>query len=104
LNLSGLTYFNVHRDYASFFGSNYVTLVALFALVSFALSAMQVMTSISDVPAIVLTTSYRFAVATLVALAGSCVALLALYTMLYVWNWAQIYVRHRRAWQVRATA
>jgi hypothetical protein len=104
LNLSGLTYFNVHRDYASFFGSNYVTLVALFALVSVALSAMQVMTSIGDVPATVSTTSYRFAVATLVALAASCVALLALYVLLYVWNWSQIYVRHRRARRVRATA
>lgn len=88
-----LSYFNVHRDYLSYFGDNYMTLVALFALVSVALSAMQVMTSVDSVLAAVLVTSYRFAVATLVALAGSCAALLVLYIGLYVWNWVAIFVR-----------
>ena len=45
LSWQGLTYFNVYRDYSSYFGENFTTLVALFALVSVALSAMQVMTS-----------------------------------------------------------
>ena len=89
----GLSYFNVHRDYSSYFGNNYMTLVALFALVSVALSAMQVMTSVDSVPAAVSVTSYRFAVATLIALAGSCAALLVLYIGLYVWNWVAILVR-----------
>jgi hypothetical protein len=89
----GLSYFNVHRDYSSYFGNNYMTLVALFALVSVALSAMQVMTSVDGVPAAVSVTSYRFAVATLIALAGSCAALLVLYIGLYVWNWLAIFVR-----------
>jgi hypothetical protein len=98
----GLSYFNVHRDYSSYFGDNYMTLVALFALVSVALSAMQVMTSVDGVPAAVSATSYRFAIATLVALAGSCAALLVLYVALYVWNWVLIFVRRcsrpRRRW------
>jgi hypothetical protein len=89
----GLSYFNVHRDYSSYFGDNYMTLVALFALVSVALSAMQVTTSVDSVPAAVSVTSYRFAIATLVALAGSCAALLVLYIGLYVWNWLLIFVR-----------
>jgi hypothetical protein len=89
----GLTYFNVYRDYSSYFGQNYTTLVALFALVSVALSAMQVMTSADGVPAGATITSYRFAIATLVALTGSCAVLLALYMGLYVWNWYLIYVR-----------
>jgi hypothetical protein len=89
----GLSYFNVHRDYSSYFGDNYMTLVALFALVSVALSAMQVMTSVDSVPAAVSVTSYRFAIATLIALAGSCAALLVLYIGLYVWNWLLIFVR-----------
>jgi len=91
----GLTYFNVYRDYSSYFGENYTALVALFALVSVALSAMQVMTSIDGVPAEAKTVSYRFAITTLVALAGSCALLLALYAGLYVWNWCLIYVRRQ---------
>jgi hypothetical protein len=89
----GLSYFNVHRDYSSYFSDNYMTLVALFALVSVALSAMQVMTSVNGAPAAVSVTSYRFAIATLAALAGSCAALLVLYIALYVWNWVLIFVR-----------
>lgn len=88
-----LSYFNIHRDYSSYFGDNYMILVALFALVSVALSAMQVMTSIDIAPAAVEVTSYKFAIATLVALAGSCAALLLLYVGLYVWNWLSIVVR-----------
>nr|POF14121.1 hypothetical protein CFP56_03145 [Quercus suber] len=89
----GLTYFTIHRDYSSYFGDNYMTLVALFALVSVALSAMQVITAYNPLPAVVTTTVYRFAVATLVALAGSCALLLGLYLGLYVWNWSMIFVR-----------
>ena len=95
LSWQGLTYFNVYRDYSSYFGENFTTLVALFALVSVALSAMQVMTSLDSVPAEAATTSYRFAIATLVALAGTCIVLLALYAGLYVWNWCLIYVRRQ---------
>lgn len=91
----GLTYFNVYRDYSSYFGENYTTLIALFALVSVALSAMQVMVSVDGIPEGAITTSYRFAIATLVALAGSCAVLLALYLGLYVWNWCLIYVRRQ---------
>ena len=90
----GLNYFNVHREYSSYFGDNYMTLIAVFALVSVALAAMQVLTSVDSVPAEVAVTSYRFSIATLVALAGSCAALLALYIGLYVWNWVLILVRH----------
>lgn len=91
----GLTYFNVYRDYSSYFGENYTTLIALFALVSVALSAMQVMVSVDGIPEGAITTSYRFAIATLIALAGSCAVLLALYVGLYVWNWRLIYVRRQ---------
>lgn len=88
-----LSYFTVHREYSSYFGDNYMILVALFALVSVALSAMQVMTSIDIAPAAVAVTSYKFAIATLVALGGSCAALLLLYVVLYVWNWLLIFSR-----------
>lgn len=90
----GLNYFNVHREYSSYFGDNYMALIALFALVSVALAAMQVMTSVDSTPAEVAVTSYHFSIATLVALAGSCAALLALYIGLYVWNWVLILIRH----------
>jgi hypothetical protein len=90
MKLLGLSYFNVYRDYSSYFGGNYMTLVTLFALVSVALSAMQVMTSIDGIPAAIFVTSYRFAIGTLVALAGSCTALLVLYVGLYAWNWLLI--------------
>jgi hypothetical protein len=93
MKFMALSYFNVHRDYSSYFGDNYMILVALFALVSVALSAMQVMTSIDIAPTAVAVTSYRFAIATLIALAGSCAALLLLYIGLYVWNWSLIFVR-----------
>ncbi|KAM0705295.1 hypothetical protein Q7P35_008085 [Cladosporium inversicolor] len=93
MNFMALSYFNVHRDYSSYFGDNYMILVALFALVSVALSAMQVMTSIDIAPTAVAVTSYRFAIATLVALAASCATLLLLYIGLYVWNWLLIFVR-----------
>lgn len=96
MKLLGLSYFNIHRDYSSYFGTNYVTLVALFALVSVALSAMQVMIAVNGVPEAALVTSYRFAIATLVALGGSCAALLVLYAGLYVWNWLLIALRRRR--------
>lgn len=90
MKLLGLSYFNVHREYSGYFGGNYMTLVALFALVSVALSAMQVMTSVGGVPAAVFVTSYRFATGTLIALAGSCTALLLLYVGLCAWNWLLI--------------
>jgi hypothetical protein len=91
MKLLGLSYFNVHRDYSSYFGGNYMTLVTVFALVSVALSAMQVMTSIDGIPVAVFVTSYRFAIGTLIALAGSCAALLVLYIGLYAWNWLLIF-------------
>ena len=50
LSWQGLTYFNVYRDYSSYFGENYTALFALFALVSVALSAMQVMTNMDGIP------------------------------------------------------
>jgi hypothetical protein len=91
----GLTYFSVYRDYLSYFGENYTGLVALFALVSVALSAMQVMIGFKDVPTVATTISYGFAAAILSALAmgfaflfGSCVGLC-------VWNWCSIYIRRR---------
>lgn len=90
----GLNCFNVHREYSSYFGDNYMALIAVFALVSVALAAMQVMTSVDSAPAEVAITSYHFSIATLVALAGSCAALLTLYTGLYVWNWVLILIRH----------
>ncbi|KAK4955187.1 hypothetical protein LTR10_007382 [Elasticomyces elasticus] len=74
----GLTYFTVYRDYSSYFGDHYMTLVLLFALVSVALSAMQVMAGFPQMPAEVAVTLYCFSIATLVALAGSCSLLLAL--------------------------
>lgn len=89
----GLTYFNVYRDYSSYFGENYTALFALFALVSVALSAMQVMTNMDGIPTETIITSYRFAIATLAALSGSCAVLLLLYVGLYVWNWCLILVR-----------
>lgn len=89
----GLAYFTIHRDYSSYFGDNYMTLVALFALVSVALSAMQVMTAYDRLPVVVAVTVYRFSIATLVALAGSCAVLLGLYIGLYLWNWALVFVR-----------
>jgi len=89
----GLSYFAVHREYSSYFGDNYMALVTLFALVSVALSAMQVMSSIDGISAAVATTSYRFAIATLLAMSGCCAGMLALYFGLYVWNWCLICVR-----------
>ena len=89
----GLTYFNVYRDYSSYFGENYTALFALFALVSVALSAMQVMTNMNSIPIAAMITLYRFAIATLAALSKSCTALLSLYVRLYVWNWCLILVR-----------
>jgi hypothetical protein len=89
----GLAYFNVHRDYSSYFGENYTTLVALFALVSVALSAMQVITNMNGVPTGTTTGSYRFAIGTLASLAWSCALLLSLYLGLCLWNWCMILVR-----------
>lgn len=66
LKFLGLAYFTMYRDYSSYFGDNYMSLVALFAPVSVALSAMQVMTSVETVPDTVIRTSYRFSIATLV--------------------------------------
>lgn len=97
----GLTYFTIYRDYTSYFGDNYMWLVALFSLVSVALSAMQVMTSLDDVPLVAVVTSYRFAVATLFAIAGSCATLFFLWLGLYVYNWCLIFVRRgtSRRWK-----
>jgi len=80
----GLTYFNVYRDYSSYFSENYTALFALFTLVSVALSAMQVMTNMNGIPIAAMITLYRFAIATLAALSGSYTALLSLYVRLYV--------------------
>jgi hypothetical protein len=89
----GLAYFNVHRDYSSYLGENYTTLVALFALVSVALSAMQVITNMDGVPIGTTTGSYRFAIGTFASLAWSCTLLLSLYVGFYLWNWCTILVR-----------
>jgi hypothetical protein len=88
-----LAYFNVHRDYSSYYGENYTTLVALFALVSVALSGMQVITNMDGAPTRTTTGSYRFAIGTLASLAWSCALLISLYLGLCLWNWCMILVR-----------
>lgn len=91
----GLNYFNVYREYSSHFGDNYMVLIAVFALVSMALAAMQLMTSVDGASLGVTVTSYRFSIVTLVAIAASCTVLIALHAALYLWNWALILVIRR---------
>lgn len=79
-----MTYFIIHREYWSYFSHNHMTLVALFALVSVGLSAMQVMTAYDHVPAGVRVVLYRCSIATLVAVTASCASLAILYVGLYV--------------------
>jgi hypothetical protein len=64
----------------------YDTYCAFFALVSVALSAMQVITGVDSVSAAVTVMWCRFAVETLITLAGSCAALLLLCIGFYVWS------------------
>ncbi|KAK0939348.1 hypothetical protein LTR29_009093 [Friedmanniomyces endolithicus] len=78
LRLMGLSYFAPRSDYESYFEHHYTTFIALFALVSVALSAVQVINGITGVPAAVTVTAYRFSVASLLLLAGSCTILLVL--------------------------
>jgi hypothetical protein len=92
----GLAYSNVYRDYSSYFRENYTTLVALFALVSVALPAMQVITDTDGVPTGTTTGSHHFAIGTLASLAWSCALLLSLYLEFYLWNWCMILIRHDR--------
>jgi hypothetical protein len=89
----GLAYSNVHRGYSSYFGENYTTLVALLALVSVALSAMQVITNMDGAPTGTTTGSCRFAIGTWASLAWNCTLLLSLYLGLCSWNWCMILVR-----------
>jgi hypothetical protein len=89
----GLAYINVHCDYSSYSGENYTTLVALFALVSVALSAMQVITNMDGAPTGTTIGLYRFAIGTLASLAWSYTLFLSLYLGLCLWNWCMILVR-----------
>lgn len=91
----GISYFTIHRDYRSYFGDNYMALVAVFALASVALSAMQVMTAYDRLPEVAMVTIYRFSIATLVAITASCAILFVLYVGLYFWNWLLIFSRRR---------
>lgn len=93
LRLRGLAYFTVYRDYSSYFGDNYKTLIAVFAIVTVGLSAMQVMAAFDRLPRDAVTVLYRTAIATLVAVLGSCGFLFMLYIALYLWNWLLIFQR-----------
>ncbi|KAK0279577.1 hypothetical protein LTR35_000334 [Friedmanniomyces endolithicus] len=96
LRLMGLSYFAPRSDYESYFEHHYTTLIALFALVSVALSAMQVINGITGVPAAVTVTAYRFSIASLLLLAGSCTILFVLYIGLYLGYWLVIYARRQK--------
>jgi len=63
-------YWNRHTRYGSIFSRYFATAVVIFAFASITLNAMQVAISqtASDVPSLLLKTSYRFAVAILIAI------------------------------------
>lgn len=69
LTLRGLSYFTIHREYSTYFTEFFAVGITLFAIVTVALTAMQVVVGIEGVQEALLETSYRFSIAVLVVVA-----------------------------------
>jgi hypothetical protein len=79
-------YMTTSTWYQDFFARNFAWTIAIFAVVSVALSAMQVVASLDKVSAAFEDTAYGFSVFSLVLTAGTCLSVLLIWAILLVYN------------------
>lgn len=82
----GLTYFTVHRAYATYFNQYFGLLVTVFAFVAVILTAMQVVVGVSSTPELLIIVSYRFSVAILVGICACFSYIGILFVLMFVFN------------------
>ncbi|RDW91680.1 hypothetical protein BP5796_02845 [Coleophoma crateriformis] len=86
LTFRGVTYFTTHREYATYFTEYLTTGITVFAFVTVALTAMQVIVGIEGISQALVETMYRFSIAVLIVVAGFSAAVGVLFGVLFVFN------------------
>ncbi|KAK8205648.1 hypothetical protein M8818_004825 [Zalaria obscura] len=95
LHGKGLTYFNVHRTYESYFSQYFSLFIAAFAIVATVLTAMQVIVGISGASQKLVNVSYWFAIAALFLIAACLLYVTIIFVALFVWNFTAAFVKSR---------
>lgn len=80
------TYFTTHREYVTYFQEFFAAGITLFAFITVALTAMQVVVGMQGISDALLATSYRFSIAILVLVAAFSGLLGLLFAVLVVVN------------------
>ncbi|KAE8446801.1 hypothetical protein EG329_011578 [Mollisiaceae sp. DMI_Dod_QoI] len=87
--------------YQDFFARNFAWLLAIFAVMSVALSAMQVVVGLARGGQAFANASYGFSVASLVVAAGTVLAVIAMWIVLFAYHLTTTYVNDRRVMNER---
>ncbi|PQE18825.1 ankyrin domain protein [Rutstroemia sp. NJR-2017a WRK4] len=82
----GLKYFTTHREYSTYLQEYTAAGITLFAFVTVALTAMQVVVGVSGVSQALLETSYRFSVAVLFVIATFSVVVSLIFVGMFLFN------------------
>jgi len=86
LSFRGLKYFTTHREYTTYFQEYTAAGITLFAFVTVALTAMQVVVGINEVSHTLSETSYWFSIVVLFVVAIFGIAILSIFAILFVVN------------------
>jgi hypothetical protein len=86
LSFRGLKYFTIHREYTTYFREYTAAGITLFAFVTVALTAMQVVVGMNGVSQALIETSYRFSVVILFVVAIFSAVVLLIFAILFLVN------------------
>jgi hypothetical protein len=86
LSFRGLKYFTTHREYTTYFREYTAAGITLFAFVTVALTAMQVVVGMNGVSQALIETSYRFSIVILFVIATFSAVVLLIFAILFLVN------------------
>ena len=86
LSFRGLKYFTIHREYTTYFRNYAAVGIMLFAFVTVALTALQVVVGINGVSQALVETSYRFSIVALFVVAIFSAVVLLIFVSLFLVN------------------
>lgn len=86
LSFRGLKYFTTHREYGTYFREHFAAGITLFAFVTVALTAMQVVVGINGISQALIETSYRFSIVILFVVAIFSAVVLLIFAVLFLVN------------------
>jgi hypothetical protein len=94
-------YMTVSTWYQDFFPRNFAWLLAVFAVISVALSAMQVVLTVAGDSRAIENVSYGFSIASLFLAAGTALAVLLVWAILLVYHLASAHINNRHVMKER---